>query len=151
MDIAPYNHDAEPIHKTTHRRITMAALFEVKKTDPFMDKVLKYIPPEIVATYVAVEGALTGAFDPANPGELAQLRTWLWISFFALLVITPFFRWRVTGVTNIGQLIVTTLSFAVWVFALGGPFAYFPWYMPVLPAIILPFYTLLVPIFFPGS
>jgi len=34
----------------------------------------------------------------------------------------------------------------VWLFALGGPFALLDWYEPAFGAIVLPLYTLIVPI-----
>jgi len=61
-----------------------------------------------------------------GPGRLRQRQTKLWITFLVLLTITPLFRWRVTGVTGIAQLIATTVFLAVGVFALGAPFADLP-------------------------
>ena len=46
----------------------------------------------------------------------------------------------------IATLLLSTLSFAFWLFAMGGPFVYMKWYEPALGAIALPFFTLLVPI-----
>lgn len=46
--------------------------------------------------------------------------------FIILLIITPIYIWRVTTVTElppaVSQIIISTLLFAVWLFALGGPF-----------------------------
>jgi len=44
------------------------------------------------------------------------------------------------------QLFISTLSVPVWLFALGGPFALLDWYEPAFGAIVLPLYTLIVPI-----
>lgn len=69
--------------------------------------------------------------------------------FLALLALTPLYIWRAT--TEAGkpaakaQIIVSTISFAVWVFALGGPFASLGWYIPAYGALLLPIYTIAVP------
>jgi hypothetical protein len=129
----------------------MESRFEVRKDDPYLDKLLKYIPPEVVAAYITIDGALRSAYDVSKPDQKATLSTWLWIISAVLLVLTPLWRWRVTKVTNKVQLAVTAGSFAVWVFALGGPFAFLQWYLPVHGSIVLPIYTLIVPIVFSGS
>jgi len=50
------------------------------------------------------------------------------------------------GVRRRSQLIISTLSVPVWLFAIGGPFDLLYWYRPALGAIALPLYTLILPI-----
>jgi hypothetical protein len=47
----------------------------------------------------------------------------IYIVFFSLLALTPLYLWRVSNVTNVPQIIVTTISYVVWVYTLGGPFS----------------------------
>jgi hypothetical protein len=64
----------------------------------------------------------------------------------ALTIITPLWLRRVMHVRRTPQLVISTISVPVWLFALGGPFVLFDWYRPALGAIALPLYTLVLPI-----
>ena len=113
------------------------------KADAFTDRLLKYIPTEVVALYVTLDG-LSRAAPPNVPKQAL-----LWIVFFVLLVGTWFYLRRVQAVKKVEQLIISTLAFAVWVFSLGGPFAAYPWWSPFLGTMLLPLYTFVIPIFQP--
>jgi hypothetical protein len=113
----------------------------VNTADTYMSRVLKYIPSEIVMAYVAVEGVLRASYGPSNGRE-----TLLWITLAILTLLTPLWLWRVMRVRHLPQVFVSTLSVPVWLFALGGPFEYLAWYRPALGSVVLPIYTLIVPI-----
>lgn len=113
--------------------------------DGYGSRVLKYIPAEVVAVYIGIQGALNAA-EPSGANA-----TLLWITFGLLLVLTPVYLWRVGHVTKAVQLVIATVSFAVWVFSLGGPFALFPWYQPVYGAVLLPLYTFAMGIIVPDG
>lgn len=111
--------------------------------DDYASKLLKYIPAEIVAGFVAIDGIIKSVTDvPAAVG---------WIVFLVLLVLTPFYIWRVTTEADkslaVAQIAVSTIAFFVWVFAVGGPFSSLGWYMPLYGAVLLVLYTLTVPVF----
>lgn len=115
----------------------------IEKEDDYVDQLLKYIPGEIVAAFVAINGALKSAASMPMAVN--------WIVFGVLVVITPLYIWQIT--TQKGkkaaksQIAVSTFSFALWVFAIGGPFTNLAWYLPVYGTIVLPIYTLLIPLF----
>ena len=111
-----------------------------EQPDTYKDRLLKYIPTEVVATYIFVDGIARTATDTVQASMLH------WIIFLALLVGTWFYLLRVQHVTKRQQLVMSTLAFAVWVLSLGGPFASFGWYSPVYGAILLPLYTFAIPI-----
>ena len=113
--------------------------------DGYGSRVLKYIPAEVVAVYIAVQGAIDAA-EPTGPNE-----TLLWIAFGILLVLTPVYLWRVAHVTKTLQLVIATISFAVWVFSLGGPFAFLPWYQAIYGAVLLPLFTFAAGIIVPNG
>jgi hypothetical protein len=113
----------------------------VNTADTYMSRVLKFIPSEIVMAYVAIEGVLRASYNSSQDRQ-----TLLWIALAALMVLTPLWLWRVMRVRRVPQLILSTLSVPVWLFALGGPFEFLSWYRPALGAIVLPIYTLVVPI-----
>ena len=64
-----------------------------------------------------------------------------------LLVVTPFFLWRVHQVKRITQLIFTSLSFVAWLYTMGGPFREWGIYEPWIGAVLLVLWTLVVPLF----
>ena len=118
---------------------------DLKKTavDNYMDRLLKYIPAEIVAVYIFVESLI---LKEQSPEDLSVI---YWIVFIAFAVLTPLYLWRILKVTKVIQLIISMLSFVVWVFAIGGPFILFGWYKSIYGAIILPIFILAVAIINP--
>ena len=121
-----------------------ASLDPAVSEDTYFGKVVKYIPAEIVAAYVAASGALRSA-----AGQV-PLEAWLWVVGAALLVLTPI--WVLVAAAEPGrprptfQAGAATVAFACWVFALGGPFEFQVWYRPVYGTLVLIFVTLLIPL-----
>jgi hypothetical protein len=108
--------------------------------DEYFDRLLKYIPGEVVACYLLV-AELMGKLA----GKEQQIIHWLVFAIFCLL--TYLYLWKKLHVTKVQQLIISVFAFVVWVFALGGPFALYGWYDALYGAILLPVYTLTVAIF----
>jgi hypothetical protein len=104
--------------------------------DGYFDRLFKYIPAELVAGYIFVLGVMKQITDA---GELRILQ---WILFSVFCILTPLYLWRIQKVKKIQQHIISLLSFIVWIFALGGPFALYSWYNPVYGQILLPVFTL---------
>ena len=118
----------------------------VNKADNYMSRVLKYIPTEIVMAYLSIDGVLRSCYNPNVWADRQMLIRLLWGLSAVLTILTPLWLWRVMGVRRRPQLILSTLSVPVWLFALGGPFNLLNWYRPALGAIALPLYTLILPI-----
>jgi hypothetical protein len=103
--------------------------------DGYFDRIIKYIPADIVAGWVALDG-LSKTLAPAA----------LWALFGVVAVLSYFWMLKQTHHEGqppaIRQAVIATVSFAVWAFALqSGPFdtlAYDPQYGSI--ALIL--YTL---------
>lgn len=110
--------------------------------DDYKTKLAKYIPGEIIAAYVAIDGIVKSATKFSDAAY--------WIAFLLLLVLTPLYIWRVTTEppkkAATAQIIVSTIAFFVWVFAIGGPFASLSWYVPVYGALLLVIYTTAIPV-----
>jgi len=106
--------------------------------DTYFDKVVKFIPADIVAAWVAVAGLVAGA--PDIPRE-----TILWIAFGIGLILTAWWTWKQASAPGrrppVTQAIISTGAFAVWVFALGGPFQHVPG-QRVYGSLLLILYTL---------
>jgi hypothetical protein len=110
------------------------------KEDGYLDRLLKYIPAEIVTVYIFVEGLI---LQSSNQGELSGI---YWIAFIAFCVLTPLYLWKIQKVTKVTQLLIALVAFVVWVFALGGPFVLLAWYKPIYGAVLLPIFTIAIAI-----
>jgi hypothetical protein len=112
--------------------------------DAYLTKIVKYIPAEIVAAYVAASRALEGARDQV------PLEASLWVVTGALLALTPV--WMLFAAAEPGkprplfQALAAVLAFACWVFALGGPFEFQTWYRPVYGTLVLILVTVVIPL-----
>lgn len=111
------------------------------QADDYTSKLVKYIPSEVVALYIAL-GSILGTSDKAG----ASL---YWVVFGVCLVGTGLYLWRVTNVTKVTQIVISVVAFFVWAFALGGPFELLSWYDPIYGALLLPIYTFFVPMLEP--
>jgi hypothetical protein len=108
----------------------------IKKENIYRERLLKLIPSEIVAAYIFLQGVI--------PEENAKLG--LLIVTAILLILTPFYLRKFENVTNLVQVVITTFSFLVWVYSLGGPFEVWGIYQPWIGAIVLVTWTLIVPL-----
>lgn len=131
------------------RRIVTSQLESAKeggKIDGYFDKLLKYIPTEIVGAWIALTGLIKGASDlPVNAV--------LWVLLVILTGLTAVYILKQTAESNqppaIKQTIISTVAFIVWVFALGEPFASLEFYRPVYGSILLILYNLTIPLINP--
>ncbi len=124
-----------------------------KTTDSYAEKLIKYIPADILAAYVAITG-ITASNDPP---------LWLsWGVFGVLLALTPLYvcyvKTQPAGFVSSKMFhwLTACLAFTAWCFALGGPFAQtFVWYKPYLGSVVLILTTLIIPVlegqFYPGT
>jgi hypothetical protein len=87
--------------------------------DTFFDKVVKYIPTDIVSAWVAVKGVVAATSVPSKNGVM-------WVCFGAFVVLTTLWTLKQTSVPGkspaITQTVVATVAFVVWAVALGEPF-----------------------------
>lgn len=116
----------------------MESRAEVGQTTPrdeYLERLVKYVPAEMISLYVAVRGA---AVDYSGVGGD-------WALFFGLCLLTPLYVARVTREAGKPpawkQIVVGTAAFAIWVFAIGGPFESAEWYSATLAGILLPLAT----------
>jgi hypothetical protein len=119
---------------------------EVNTTQSYSDKAVKLVPTEIVGAYMVLAGIIgIDATSGAAPTDSLS-KILIQIVFFVLLVLTPLYLWKMSGVSNVVQLIVTTLAFIIWIYTLGGPFAVWGIYEPKIAALILTLWSLVIPI-----
>jgi hypothetical protein len=109
--------------------------------DGYLSKLAKYIPAEMTAAFVAIDGILKSVVT------LAQV--WYWVIFGVLIACTPVYLYAASlkekKTPDNPQLIISPLAFIIWVFALGGPFVFLAWYQQAVGAVFLILATLLIP------
>lgn len=112
-----------------------------KQADSYTDRMLKYIPAEVVSLHLFLN-SLAGGATPAD-------ETQRWVFYFLLQLATPFYLWFGLKVEVIGQVLVSTLAFALWVAATGGILAGIGVFVeyPKLPIGFLAIFTFFIPIF----
>lgn len=106
--------------------------------DDYLGRLAKYIPAEIVGLYVA----MIAAASPKHP----SYQTILWVIFALNALLVPVYMWIVTSRDPAKkplwmQIVLATIAFPVWAFAMGGPFAQFSWYQGWIATILLMFVT----------
>jgi hypothetical protein len=116
---------------------------EVKK-DEYKDRLLKYIPADIIAAYLALRSLI----------DLIQNRaavpTVRFVVFVIVLAITIPWQRNVAQIRKWQQVWIGLGAFVVWAISLGEPFTaevLGTWYDPAYGAMLLVLYTFLIPLF----
>lgn len=112
---------------------------EIGEASQYADKLVKLIPTEIIGAYLAIDGMTATIHD--------ERKAVLSITIIGLLIIIPFYLWFMFKIRNKLQIIITMISFVVWVFSMGGPFLAYEWYLHVYGSVTLVLWTLVVPLF----
>jgi len=103
--------------------------------DSYYDRLLKYIPADVVAGWIAVKGILASV--QGNPNDNIY-----WICFAAGVIFTILWTYKLTSVDGHKpawlQIIIATVAFVVWVVVTGEPFKIEPY----IGSLILVAYTL---------
>ncbi len=104
----------------------------------FFQVLLKLIPSEVIAVFLFIQGVMPRTLWPHL------------VMAAVLLAITPLYLSRVAGVRSKPQLVISTLSLAVWIYAMrAGPVQFIkaPFYQPWYGSVLLAVWTLIPPIF----
>ena len=102
----------------------------------FLQVLLKLIPSEVIAVFIFVQGVLPRNLTPHL------------VVTILLVAITPLYLSRAMGVHSRIQLVVSTISLVVWIYAMGvGPLRFLraPFYEPWHGAVALAVWTLVPP------
>lgn len=118
------------------------------KIDGYFDKLLKYIPTEIVGGWIAITGVIKSASNIPN-------NTILWILLVIFTGLTAVYILKQTFAPKkplaIKQTSISTIAFIVWVFALGEPFESLSFYNPVYGSVLLILFNLTIPLVNPDE
>ena len=107
-----------------------------REDNSFIKALLKLIPSEIIAVFLFLQGVLPDQLIP--PLVIGLL----------LIFMTPLYLYTAMGVRSAGQLVISTLSMIVWIYALGqGPVKYLeaPLYEAWYGSVALAIWTLIPP------
>jgi hypothetical protein len=107
-----------------------------RQDNSFLKALLKLIPSEVVAVFIFLQGILPAALIPH-----------LVVSGI-LVVMTPLYLRFAMGVRSGTQLLVSSVSMVVWIYALGqGPVRFLPspYYEPWYGSVVLALWTLIPP------
>jgi hypothetical protein len=120
-----------------------------KSGDDYLGRLLKYIPAEIVGLYLATSRAI-----PPEPGPHGtRPPTAMWVVFALNVVLVPiYFRFATTRDKKKQlwpQVILGSIAFPIWVFAIGGPFESLCWYKGWIASITLTFTTVVFGLYKP--
>lgn len=112
---------------------------QIKQENSYQSRLLKLIPSEIIAAYLAILGFI--------PEDYQHAKILLTVVSVSLLVLLPFYLYIMQGVRGFIQIAFTSLSFVVWVYSIGGPFTYWGIHDAIVGSTILVIWTLLIPFF----
>ena len=116
-----------------------------RPNDSYFEKLIRYIPGDIVAAYLTLDGVLRSVTpDPR----------WLpWAVFAVMFLLTPFYvvfmKTDPPGFAPSKNFhwMASLVAFTVYAFAIDGSFAHtFPWYNPVYGSVLLVLTTLIIPL-----
>jgi hypothetical protein len=114
--------------------------------DDFKDRLVKMIPGEVVAVYLACNTAIT---------EFKGSDSTYWIVFAIIIGLFPFYLKRVMNVTDITQIIIMSIAFVLWCSTIEKPFDQLfnhdAQKQKLFSTLALTLYTFIVPIFYKGQ
>lgn len=117
---------------------------EIHHNQSYKDKLLKLIPSEVVGAYMVIQGIMSGQNIVVSGKDITTVFSW--VVFLVVFLLTPLFLYRVHNVKRLSQLVITSISFLVWGYSLGGPFELNNLYHPQIASIILVLWTLIIPL-----
>jgi len=115
-----------------------------QKPDDYRDRLIKYIPGDVVAIYLSIL-ALIKTADPHK----TPIMTIEWIIFGLIFLVSIPWQRRVMKIDKWQQVAIGTIAFLIWAISLGDPFAtaWSAWYQPLYGTILLMLFTFLIPLF----
>jgi hypothetical protein len=111
--------------------------------DAYASTMVKLVPVEMIAAFLVLQGQVTNLEVSLPRIGSVDLS---WLLFLVLLIATPLYLWRAHLIDRSLQLAASTLSFAVWIFAIGGPFMKLPWYSSLWGGLALLIFMAIAPL-----
>jgi hypothetical protein len=121
--------------------------------DNYAARLLKLTPVQTLAPYIIIS-SLFANIHGALGRQLG------WTIFGVFLILTPYSVWVALGAHFqaqgnrrgvIWQTAISTIAFASWALALGGPFSNLSWYAPSYGALALTIVAFILPVVYVGE
>jgi len=126
----------------------------------FIERLVKLIPSEVVALYLAGKGAIQSGFDPKVPlaADSGEANYWIGWSLFCLVAVI-LTRWWATRDKDAGlpaqkgAVFIAAVSFLIWIYTLGDVFSRVlpDYWSPVFGTLAVLVWTFCVPFFYKGD
>ncbi len=114
------------------------------EVDGYLEKVMKYIPSEIVGVWITIKTIVEGNNEIPQNGVLWGIFIICLFLTFAYLRLLPSDSEKKP---TIKQTIISVGAFIVWAIAIGGePFLSIRWYHPIYGSILMVLYTATIPL-----
>jgi hypothetical protein len=110
------------------------------KLDNYIALVSKSIPSEIIGVYLT-------AITLLKEGPIKDSTFLFWGIFVICLSLTPIYLKYIYKVNYTNQLIVSSLAFIFWALTIGSPFELIFEHSKFIGSMILPIFSLLIPLF----
>ena len=135
-------------HSLIEVPVALAPAVNNEPLNAYLEKLTKLIPGEVIGLYLVGSGLIPAA----DRGYLLG-----WTVFCTLAVVVS----RSLGTRSVeqqkpvqwGAVVVSTISFAIWVYSMGGPFSAYlgAGYKPFLGSLLVIGWTFSVPFFYSPS
>ena|SRR5215218_8351805 len=113
---------------------------QILETNNYGERLLKLVPAEWVSAYIAIKGILDSSSNPPSKEVYFVI---IGIQFLVL----PFYLKYALQIKNAAQVWITSLSFLIWVFSVGGQhFGALGWYEGYYGSVLIILWTSTIPI-----
>jgi len=109
----------------------------------YLERLIKLIPGEVVGIYLIGVGSI--------PSELAAvLAVWAAVCFALVVFVRAYGTWEPNVGPQKTAVIVAAVSFVIWVYTMGGPFAAYGLQVQYVGSLAVLVWTFIVPYFYKG-
>lgn len=111
----------------------------------YIDRLLRLIPSEVVGLYLVGSGVI--------PDDQAAAHVlWSVFCFFAVVASRYFGTRSSTDPTpQLATIVISSVSFVVWLYAIGGPFVDLGWHVGWIGSLMVLSWTFIVPLVYDGD
>lgn len=115
------------------------------RVDGYLDKIMKYIPSEIVGVWITLKTMIDGNSNIPQDKILWGILVFCLFLTFAYIRLLPSAE---QDKPSIKQTVISVGAFIVWAIAIGGqPFTSLgDWYQPIYGSILMVLYTATIPL-----
>ncbi|MBM4289504.1 MAG: hypothetical protein FJ135_15410 [Deltaproteobacteria bacterium] len=106
----------------------------------YSERLQKLIPTEVIAAYLAIHNVINSV--DLDDGRKIFLHA---LSALILLILQPFYQYKILQRTYPPLIIVSCISFVIWAVSVGGIMEGFEFYLPIYSTIAIILWTFVIP------